>query len=292
MITDWHAHWHPARFADVLDRAMPGVRPLWAPTDADRQVAAMDDAGIARQVVSLSGYLGVEALPPVEASTLARAFNRETAELVERRGDRFSALAALPFSDVDLALGELEWCVSHTALAGFSIPCDLLADLEMARRLAPVFRKANAEKLHVFVHGAPHRPGPAGSGDNAKVRRSGLEAQHRLAMAAVTLLMTDFVEPYPDLSVQIASLGGTLPFLAERIELVSSQWPRPGNVVMDTATFGRHAITHAVRAIGADHLVFGSDSPVYGAQWHLAELNNADISGLERKTILRRNFLR
>jgi predicted TIM-barrel fold metal-dependent hydrolase len=61
----------------------------------DERLSRMDAAGVDLQVLSITTP-GTQSLPPAEAVPLARDANDFLADAVQRRPDRFAALATLP----------------------------------------------------------------------------------------------------------------------------------------------------------------------------------------------------
>ena len=194
----------------------------------------MDDTGVRRQVIGWVGGAFDAVLPPAEARPLWRAQNEDVAALVRKHPTRFSGLASLPTANVAWAAEELERAHKELGLIGAVLPLDAFVSLAGARALAPVFEVAQKLRSHLFVHrgvaspeipgqqpeagavnpyfglGAPNpaavRP-PAGSGDNIPARTLLATAAH-LATGVITLAFTDFLDAYPDLTVQIAMMGG------------------------------------------------------------------------------------
>jgi predicted TIM-barrel fold metal-dependent hydrolase len=77
-------------------------------TDLDARWRKVEPYGDYAQVLVLAGPPLEEVGPPQVAAELARLANDELAQLVQRFGDRFAGFAAaLPLSDVDLALRQL-----------------------------------------------------------------------------------------------------------------------------------------------------------------------------------------
>ena len=62
----------------------------------DARIAALDEVGIDRAVVSLSTPVGIEALPAAEAAPLLDAYHEGVADAVGRAGGRLAAFAAVP----------------------------------------------------------------------------------------------------------------------------------------------------------------------------------------------------
>src|SRR5580704_18526284 len=76
-----------------------------------RRIDLMDRHGIERMILSLNAP-AVQAIPNLKrANEVARRANDILAAEVAKRPDRFSAFAALPMQDADLAIRELERCM-------------------------------------------------------------------------------------------------------------------------------------------------------------------------------------
>src|SRR4029079_19635008 len=92
-------------------------------------------------------------------------------------------------------------------------------DAELVR---PLLEVANRHHAALLIHHGP-RPGdafPKVAGETHNARRSNatLDMQASLSSVMVTLSLTDLLEPYPDLSVQVHNLGGNIPFETERMD--------------------------------------------------------------------------
>lgn len=91
------------------------LKTLW---DFDARIPVMDDAGISRQVISLSSP-GVQGIRnPEQATATAHRLNRTQYELMKRFPDRFYGFANLPLCDPNGAADELEYCISHYGFVG------------------------------------------------------------------------------------------------------------------------------------------------------------------------------
>lgn len=290
---DWHAHWVPPEVVDLLAErdseprvarengtrffaAGPGNRqPLKeAQLDLDARVEEMDRAGVARQVLSLAVVLGhfLVRLPAHLERALVAANNAGLARLVATRGDRFSGLATLPLTHLDEAPAVLEKAVVEQGLLGAILPADAFADKAAARRLSAVFAVADRLRAHLFIHPGPLPgvpPAPMADDEARMVRRRAVAFQDTLTAAAVTLEFTDFLDPYPHAVVHLANLGGTIAFLAERIAMTAERMDLPAHladgrlrrIFVDTASFGARGAALAAEVLGADRMVFGTDSP-------------------------------
>ena len=235
----------------------------------------LDRAGITWQLLSLSPLWNIDNLPPAEALPLVRAFNDDTCRAVADAPLAFAGLASLPLHDLQASCKELHRA-RRGGLCGVILPADAFASLHQATRLAPLLREADDLTAHLFVHpGHLHAPSaPACKPDNWWARAIVLEAQHQLGAAMLTLCSTSLLDVFPNVSVQVANLGGAMPFYLERLRAVAAHDPDEApdelrfdmrRIVVDTGSFGRLGIGLARKALGPDKVVLGTDMPVFDA---------------------------
>lgn len=321
---DMHAHWKPGEIADALRartreprilRNADGVEVLKAPRmgetpldqafdDADFSLARMDRQGVDVSVLSLLGsFCWIEAQPVDVATSLCRSVNDGMSAICQRHPGRFAAFAALPLTDLAAATAELDRAMNLPGIVGAQLPGNYFvtrADAEAAR---PLLEAANRRKATLLIHHGP-RPGDAfpkvgNETDNARRRNGTLDMQASLSSVMVTLCLTDFLAPYPDVTVVVHNLGGNIPYEVERMdhrclldtpeeELPSSRFRRSG-VFVDCNSFGPRAIEAAVALYGADRIVCGTDGSAFGVDWTRKALEDARISAEERERILSGN---
>lgn len=324
MTIDMHVHFVPTDLADALrqremapriETLSDGGERLHLPigaltfgpdyTDMDARLAFMDRLGIDRQVLSFPGLFGVDSLPLDEAEPLLIPFNDELAALCKAVPDRFLGLAALPFADMDRAVAEFHRARKTLGLMGAILPINGFLNLAEAEKFRRIFGAAQELGGLLFLHPG-RRPDevPKNATDAAAppfadtmLPRQALDVQAKVASAMVTLLFTDFLAPYPDVPVQVANLGGTLPMVIERMDhaarlrtpdaaLPSS---RAGRVYVDCASLGPNAIETAVALYGADRVVLGTDCPIFRTDWSLEAIQNARLTPEQREMILHGN---
>ena len=68
---------------------------------------------------------------------------------------------------------------------------------------------------------APGEAPPTPFRDTTVYRTSGLELQASISHMALTLLFSGLLDEFPDVDVQLVNLGGTLPFVLERLQAIS-----------------------------------------------------------------------
>jgi aminocarboxymuconate-semialdehyde decarboxylase len=237
-------------------------------------VRALADAGIACQILRLQNVSGVDALDPAEGLEVAQAANEELAALAQRFAGRFIAYAAVPLTDLNAAVSELERAVKHLGHRGVGLsascggrsldhPC-FLPLLETAARLdVPVIVLPNHPSM---IDGVLE---PYGWLTGA------FGFQVDIATVALRLVCNGTLERLSGLRVILANLGGVLPFVLERLEQYCSRvhagsrpLPAPPRDLLrrfwyETASGHPAAIRMTAEVIGADRVVFGSDYPSF-----------------------------
>ena len=318
-MVDFHAHWIPPVLADALRsrRIAPriawengverlfvyhGSRPFGPELhDLDARRELMQKCGIAVQLLSLPGLFGVDCLPIEESLPLATAFNDAAAAACHAAPGHFAAIAALPLADMAMACRELERAAAM-GLRGAILPADGFVTRITAERFLPLFEAGDRLNSHFFIHPGPAAPPPEvdqrqAVADNAWLRHIGLPAQARLSEAVITMALSDFLDPFPRVTVQVANLGGSIPFLVERLDEVQRLGParaappstRLNRCYVDTASFGPRAIEMAVAAFGPERVVLGTDCPIFPAQQAVSSIARARLDAGIREQLLHGN---
>src|SRR5690606_14837354 len=138
---------------------------------------------------------------------------------------------------------------------------------------APIFAAGQRLNSHFFIHRAPAsnlvpgQPPLVVPSDTDTVRWSVISNSH-LVNGAITLGLTDFLDPYPDVSVQVIMLGGFLPYLIDSIISSGSQLgisdplARLRRIYLEPGPYSSTRtdwVQHAVSRFGADRILFGTD---------------------------------
>ena len=134
-------------------RAMKLIEPLC--DIGDKRVAAMDEAGIDFQMLSLTSP-GTEQLDAAEAVALARESNDAVAQAVKKHPKRFAGFAVLPTMMPDEAAEELERRVKSGAFKGAVINGHVRGRYLDDKFFWPILECA--ETLHAPTHIHPTKP--------------------------------------------------------------------------------------------------------------------------------------
>lgn len=256
--------------------AMNGAFPFEAAhTDPAAVLAQMDATGIHCRLLTFPGALCLEALPAPEIAPGIRAFNDGLAALVSGSGGRFAGLGGLPLADLPLAAAEMRRLRHDLGLAGAIIPSDWFATIADARALDPVLRAADETGALLMLHPGP-MPGRAPeplAAEFPAFRTSAVALHAHVSQVVLTLLLSDLLDAYPRVRFQVINLGGTVPFIIERMEAIArhrtpdSLFPtqRLRRLWFDSASLGPRALEMGVALYGADRVMLGTDWPIFRA---------------------------
>ena len=231
-------------------------------------------------LVSLSSPLGVEWLPPDEASQLLDAYHAGALALPAP----FRAWAAACLSEV---LPERLQAELDHGCVGLQLPAPALLDAAGYSRCAPLLALLETRGMPLFVHpGSVLSPGKSGE-YSAKPGEgggsTGLPAwwpalvPYVQQMHAAWYAFLAFGRPrHPRLRVCFAMLAGLAPLHGERAAVRgASRGAVDPDAFLETSSYGPLALDAIVRVLGIDVLVHGSDrpyaQPVFGALGHAAE---------------------
>ena len=247
MIVDFHTHLLPASFNER--RSGIAARDATFATlfagggrivSAADLIASMDEDGVDFSVVLGFGWCDRE---------VAREANDCLLDAAARYPGRIAAFCSVHPGWGDDALRELERCVDAGAVGiGELHPALQGIDLATDQSFEPLARFAAERGLLVNVHGSE----PVGHVYPGK----GLTTPERLLAIA---------ERYPDVRWVFPHWGGGLPFYALMPEVRAAL----ANTWFDSAVspflYDAEVFDVAVRAVGADRVLFGSDYPLLPA---------------------------
>ena len=310
MKIDFHAHAFPKEFFlklkeyypnEVVLREDPQGRlvAVWAGTplpawDHGLRVEEMTQAGVEIEILSTpSMYIRVDEHSP----TLCRLVNDTFAESCRQSPERFKAFANIPFNSMEDALSELKRALALPGFVGVLITSNIGGKYLHTPEFLPFWEEVARRRVPVFMHPQP----PPGYHDDDIAPLLAFPADTTLS--TMKLLYSGLLERFPDLILILAHLGGTLPFLARRIDLgfdiphfpdKYKKIPRRPSEYMkklyfDTA-LGWHkpAFDCACALVGIEHLVYGTDYFMQDStfmDWTNAFLDSLDLSRGDKEKI-------
>lgn len=312
-IVDMHAHYYGG-LVDSLARRTS--RPYVASDDAGRLVlhamtastvmlpgytdiavrlADLDRAGIGMQLLTFPGALGIDVMPRAEVEGPIRDFNDHLADVCRASGGRLVGLAGLPLADIGSAAAELKRSRARLGLAGAILPGNFFLTLADAERLRPLLAAADEVGALLMVHPGlmPGETPPQPYGDTSVYRTSALNLQASLSHMVLTLIAGGFPARYRNVTFQVVNLGGTLPFVLERLDAIAASRGMAQVVtvealrglVYDCASLGPRALALAVEVIGADRIMAGTDYPIFPVAQVRTAIDGAKITARDRELV-------
>jgi 6-methylsalicylate decarboxylase len=272
---DAHVHILPADYRAELERRSllpPGIPP-WS---ADLVDDLMDRHDIDAAVLSLAPpgvFFGDQGL----ANELARLVNERTAQFVAAARDRFAGLAVLPLPDVDAALAELHHALDVLELDGVGLLSNGAGTYPGASDWDPLFDELERRGTYVFLH--PTMPPHALPVATHPVWL--YEFPFDTTRAVANLIYSGTLERCPSVRLQVAHLGGTVPFLAHRLASLAAREPdratgAPAGVLADLRRlYYDTGLSNNMVALAATLEVAPPDHVVFGTDWPYADLPEA-----------------
>ena len=245
----------------------------------------MDTHGIDISVISLANPW-LDFVPSETAGETAKSVNSAFSEMCSTAPGRLYFFATLPLTappeTLLAAIGHikgLKYC--RGVILGTS---GLGKGLDDAA-LVPVFRALAANKLTIFLHphyGLPSEVwGPRATEEYGHVLPLALGFPMETTIAVARMYLAGVFDAVPDLRMLLAHSGGTLPFLAGRIEsciVHDRHLVREGKVkatrrtiwqvlkeqvYLDAVIYSDVGLKAAIDASGVDRLMFGTDHPFF-----------------------------
>src|ERR671924_379522 len=189
-----------------------GVTP--AMTDVSKRIEDMDRVGIDVEVVSLSTpnvfFTDAQHQPAV-----ARMMNDSYAELIAQHPTRFKGFASIPMDAPDAALKELHRAIDELKLNGVILLSNIRGKPLTSPAYRPFFQEADRMKLCILLH--PMLPAnPERFREYVLGPIIGFPCDTTLAVAR--MCYDGMFRDLPDIRWIIAHLGGSVPYLMERLD--------------------------------------------------------------------------
>jgi aminocarboxymuconate-semialdehyde decarboxylase len=238
--------------------------------DYDLRVRAMDDAGVDLAIVSLTCpnvYWGT-ADTSAEA---ARVMNDDMAEAQRAFPGRIRWFCSLPWQHAELALSELSRACDLGAI-GVMVLGNVAGRALTEAGFEPIWDEIDRRELPVLLHpSAP--PGMAEMEMISYNLVASVGFMFDTTLAVTRMIFDGFFDRYPNLKLIASHGGGTLPYLAGRLDRCHEQMPacrehiaeRPSTylrrIYYDAVVYRSEALALAVEIGGADRVLYGSDYP-------------------------------
>ncbi len=256
-------------------------------TDVEMRLAHMKNTGVDKEILSAITGMTFYTLDAGLNKEIAASLNDGLASLAKKLPDKFHCMAGVPLQDPAAAASELERAV-RLGHVGVKIGSNVRGENLDDPGLDVFWDKAVSLDIPVFIH-----PGDI---IGAKDRMKDYQLYNFLAnpldttIAAACLMFGGVFDRFPNLKIVLAHLGGFTPWIRGRWQrgyierdapkVRGSQEPENyiGNFYYDTVIHNADCLEFAVKTLGADKILYGTDSP-----WNIGNLEPAkEIPGLSR----------
>lgn len=239
--------------------------------DLDQKITFMDQTNIQTSVVSL-GNPWLDPFPDAAGDAAAWLINQKMGEYESATQGRITAMGVLPSSCVDSAIKALHQIAVNPGLHGVVSSPRIAGLLFDDPQLDPFWRELEQVDLPLFVH--PENG--IALKDLEGYRHTlpvGLGFPMETTIALSRLIFGGVLQKYPSLRILAAHGGGCLPYLAGRLDAawnsdleVKNKLNKPPSqfiqqLYLDALVYAGPALQAALRLMGAQHLMFGTDQP-------------------------------
>jgi aminocarboxymuconate-semialdehyde decarboxylase len=230
----------------------------------------LDEQQMDTQVISLTTP-GTHVDPPQVAIKLAKITNDAFARVRAEYGTRFIPLATLPLCDPQASQAELIRAMDSLKMPGAMLFSNVNGTGLDDKQLWPIYEAANDRSAVMMIH--PTYPvGVEAMREYMLMPLNGFLFDTTLA--ASKLVFSGVVKRYPKIRWVLGHLGGTIPYLAERLDRgyrafkeCRANIDEPPTAYLkrhfwyDTVNFAQGPLKLAIEFAGADHILAGSDYP-------------------------------
>ncbi|OTB08523.1 hypothetical protein M426DRAFT_52218 [Hypoxylon sp. CI-4A] len=267
----------------------------------------MDTHKIDISVISLANPW-LDFLAPEDAGETAKSINQEFSNMCASAPGRLFFFATLPLTaPPETLLAAVGHIRSLKSCRGVILGTSGLGKGLDDPALVPLFRALAANRLTVFLHphyGLPSEVyGPRATEEYGHVLPLALGFPMETTIAVARMYLAGVFDQVPELRMLLAHSGGTLPFLAGRIEscivhdghLVREGKAGPARrsiwqvlkeqIYLDAVVYSEVGLKAAIDASGVDRLMFGTDHPFFPplstdeqGEWESVTLNAAAVT--------------
>lgn len=288
-VIDFHNHYYPPEYLDALEPSGSRLKITYDndknpvvhyPGDYNVMVRGhrdiayrqgiLDQHGVETQVISLTTP-GTHVEEPAVAIKLAQITNDAFAKVRDERRGRFEPLTTLPLNDPKASVAEFLRGYDELGFAGAMLFSNVNGTGLDDEQFWPLYEAANDRDAVMMIH--PTYPlGVEAMRDYWLMPLNGFLFDTTLA--AGKLVFSGVVRRYPRIRWVLGHLGGTIPYLAERLDRgfrafkeCRQHIDEPPTTYLkrhfyyDTVNFAQGPLKLAMEFAGPDRILAGSDYP-------------------------------
>jgi aminocarboxymuconate-semialdehyde decarboxylase len=285
-VVDVQSHIFPPEYLEALGRVAAGTGrgaeiaagavedplttrdPIFS-GDLPRRLHLMDSAGVDTHVLSFAAP-NVWSDDVDERRRLAEAFNDGCAAIVRDHPGRFALLATLPLPFVDASVAEARRALDDLGAVGVSLCTHFDGAPIDDPRFDDLYAFLSEREVPVLLH-------PEGFFVPGALADYGMEwaigTPFDDTVVAIRLVYSGLLDRHPGIRWIVPHLGGTLPFLARRLDFIWRLNPQVNAMLespptsylrrlwFDTVNPDARAVALGAEVLGADRLLYASDFP-------------------------------
>ncbi|BFZ60296.1 hypothetical protein YB2330_001332 [Saitoella coloradoensis] len=332
-VVDIHTHVYLTRYMDLLRSRSEVPRVLSLPSGEERLVILADEAksssdtsqgrpigseyydiskkfefmdqhGIDISVISLANpwldFLGLG-----QAAPMARMLNTDIEKVCAESDGRLFAFGVLPLVEDSLAASTCVKEIENITSTSPHIRGIILGSRGFGHGLDdpvldPVYSALEASGLMIFIHPhygtGNHSFGPR---SNGHVLPLALGFPFETTTAIARLILSGVLDRFPNLRILLAHSGGTLPFLAGRLDSCVAHDPQVASrlqlkpseylkkMYYDAVVYHDVGLKATAELVGEERVMFGTDHPFFpplegkeGEKWMSVTTNSAAVQAV------------
>ena len=244
---------------------MPGM------FDYELRIKAMDAAKVDIAIVTLTSpnvYWGSAKI----SVAAAQLVNDDMAARQRQYPQRIRFMCSLPWQHAKLAVAELKRACDELGAVGVMVLANIDGVSLTDKRFAPVWKEIDRRGLPVLVHPSA----PPGTAELDVVRYNLIASvgfMFDTSLAVARMIFDGFFDRHPNLKLIAAHGGGTLPYIAGRLDICFHNMPAcrerisapPSSylrrIYYDSVVFQQQSLELAVNVGGESNVLYGSDYP-------------------------------
>lgn len=274
---DIHHHFAPPAWLDLV-KGRPLLQPANTRWTVAQSLEDMDRGGVATAMLSVTNP-GLWFGDVAATRRVARAVNDYGARLVQDHPGRFGLFAAMPMPDVDGTLAEIAHAFDTLKADGVHLFTSYDDRWLGHASFRPVMEELHRRKAVVHVH--PTAAACCRTLDYAPgVTPGSLEYGTDTTRAIMGVTFSGDAARFPDIRFIWSHAGGTMPFLATRIEgaAATAKDRLPNGFLHEVKRFhydlagasNAGAVASLLQLVPASHVLFGTDYPPGGTSASIA----------------------
>lgn len=253
--------------------------------DPVTRLKEMDSTGVTIQVLSTIPVLFNYWAKPKDGLETSRFFNDHIAETVVKNPGRFIGIGTVPLQDIEMAITEMERCVTELKMPGLEIGSNINGENLSDKKFFPFYKRAEELGCALFIH-------PWEMMGETQMQQYwlpwlvGMPAE--TSRAICSMIFGGVLETFPKLRVAFAHGGGSFPLTIGRIEhgfnvrpdlvaVDNTIQPREyiGKFWIDSLVHDEKALQYIIDVMGENKICMGSDYPFPLGEHHPGKLIEA-----------------